>query len=80
MPVGADRIPIGRLRRPAPHTPWAPDHDGVLLYLTLCRLRADLRPAGWRVEPGRTPWSKADHGCACCWVFKDRRASLGGKL
>ena len=47
-----------------------PNHDGVLLYLTLVRHRGWSpifdRSSRWRVEPGRTPRSKVDRRCACC--------------
>ena len=42
----ADRLAIGTAAAAGTEYTVVPDHDGVLLYLTLCHHRADQRPAG----------------------------------
>jgi len=42
----ADRLAIGNAAAAGTEYTVVPNHDGVLLYLTLCRHRTDQRPAG----------------------------------
>ena len=48
VPLAADRLAIVNAAAAGNRYTVVPNHDGVLLYLTLFRLRADLRPAGDR--------------------------------